>query len=91
MSIQQERPAPQAATAGEKLHGFTSHRDHPDRDGYVGIDLHRKRLGELEAGFVAQVFGAPFSVASGGVLCLACTAWISPRSRSPKRRAAARR
>jgi MFS family permease len=38
------------------------------------------QLGELEAGLVAQAFGAPFSVVSGGVLCLAATAWIAART-----------
>ncbi len=35
------------------------------------------QLGELEAGLVAQVFGAPFSVVSGGVGCLIATAAIA--------------
>ncbi len=33
------------------------------------------QLGELEAGLVAQAFGAPVSVASGGILCLAAV-WL---------------
>jgi MFS family permease len=35
------------------------------------------QLGELEAGVVANWFGAPFSVVSGGVGCLLCTAWTA--------------
>ncbi len=35
------------------------------------------QLGELEAGVVAQVLGAAFSVVSGGIGCLAATAWVA--------------
>jgi MFS family permease len=35
------------------------------------------QLGELEAGLVAQAFGAPFSVITGGVGCLVATAAIA--------------
>ena len=35
------------------------------------------QLGELEAGAVANWFGAPFSVISGGVGCLIATTWIA--------------
>jgi MFS family permease len=35
------------------------------------------QLGELEAGAVANVLGAPFSVVSGGIGCLVATAWIA--------------
>lgn len=38
------------------------------------------QLGELEAGLVAQAFGAPASVVSGGLLCLAATGWIAART-----------
>lgn len=34
------------------------------------------QLGELEAGLVANWFGAPLSVVSGGMCCLLATAWI---------------
>ena len=43
------------------------------------------QLGELEAGAVANGFGAPFSVISGGIGCLIATAWVSlstPRLRN---------
>jgi MFS family permease len=46
------------------------------------------QLGELEAGLVAQRFGAVFSVVSGGVLCLLSTAmvaWREPRLRAYRR------
>jgi len=35
------------------------------------------QLGELEAGAVAHWLGAPFSVVSGGALCLVATGWIT--------------
>jgi MFS family permease len=35
------------------------------------------QLGELEAGLVANWFGAPFSVVSGGLGCLAATLWTA--------------
>ncbi len=38
------------------------------------------QLGELEAGLVANWFGAPFSVVSGGVGCLAAVAWVAART-----------
>jgi MFS family permease len=34
------------------------------------------QLGEMEAGTVAQFFGAPFAVVSGGVGCILAVAWI---------------
>jgi MFS family permease len=38
------------------------------------------QLGELEAGLVAQGFGAPASVVTGGVGCLVATAWTAWRT-----------
>jgi MFS family permease len=38
------------------------------------------QLGELEAGLVAQAFGAPASVMSGGVACLLATWWLVVRT-----------
>ena len=35
------------------------------------------QLGELEAGAVANWFGAPFSVITGGIGCLLATAWVA--------------
>jgi MFS family permease len=35
------------------------------------------QLGELEAGAVANWFGAPFSVVSGGVGCVIATVWVA--------------
>ncbi|MBK7643213.1 MAG: MFS transporter [Planctomycetes bacterium] len=46
------------------------------------------QLGELEAGVVAQAFGAVFSVVSGGVLCVLATlgvAWREPQLRAYRR------
>lgn len=37
------------------------------------------QLGEVEAGLVAQFFGAPFAVVSGGVACILAVAWIARR------------
>ncbi len=37
------------------------------------------QLGELEAGAVAQVLGAPFAVVSGGVACVFAVGWIARR------------
>jgi len=37
------------------------------------------QLGEMEAGSVAQFFGAPFAIVSGGVGCLLAVAWIARR------------
>ena len=35
------------------------------------------QLGELEAGAVANWLGAPFSVISGGLGCLAAVGWVA--------------
>ncbi len=37
------------------------------------------QLGEIEAGLVAQFFGAPFAIISGGVGCILGVLWISRR------------
>jgi MFS family permease len=37
------------------------------------------QLGEVEAGLVAQLFGAPFAVISGGIGCLLAVGWIARR------------
>jgi MFS family permease len=37
------------------------------------------QLGEVEAGVVAQLFGAPMAVVSGGVGCILAVAWIARR------------
>ena len=49
------------------------------------------QLGEVEAGAVANWFGAPFSVISGGIGCLLSTGWVAwatPRLRQYRREAA---
>jgi MFS family permease len=38
------------------------------------------QLGELEAGLVAQAWGATVSVVSGGLACMAATAWVAWRT-----------
>jgi MFS family permease len=38
------------------------------------------QLGELEAGLVANAWGAPFSVVSGGIGCLLATGWVAGRT-----------
>jgi MFS family permease len=35
------------------------------------------QLGEMEAGLVANLWGAPFSVVSGGIACLLATGWVA--------------
>lgn len=37
------------------------------------------QLGEVEAGVVAQLFGAPFAIVSGGIGCLVAVAWVIRR------------
>ncbi len=37
------------------------------------------QLGEVEAGAVAQLFGAPFAIVSGGIGCLLTVAWVMRR------------
>jgi len=43
------------------------------------------QLGELEAGLVANWFGAPISVITGGLGCLAATGWIWAKTSSLRR------
>jgi MFS family permease len=38
------------------------------------------QLGELEAGLVAQAFGAPFSVVTGGIGCVLSVLWLAWRT-----------
>jgi predicted MFS family arabinose efflux permease len=38
------------------------------------------QLGEVEAGLVANWWGAPFSVITGGLGCLLATAWVAART-----------
>jgi len=50
------------------------------------------QIGELEAGLVAQRFGAIFSVVSGGALCVVSTAlvaWREPQLRAYRRQTGA--
>jgi hypothetical protein len=37
------------------------------------------QLGEVEAGVVAQFFGAPLAIISGGIGCILATIWIVRR------------
>jgi MFS family permease len=37
------------------------------------------QLGEVEAGLVAQLFGAPFAVVSGGIGCILAVIWVAKR------------
>jgi hypothetical protein len=37
------------------------------------------QLGEIEAGAVAQIFGAPFAVISGGIGCILAVLWTAKR------------
>ena len=38
------------------------------------------QLGELEAGLVAQAFGAPLSVVTGGIGCVLSVLWVAWRT-----------
>ncbi len=38
------------------------------------------QLGEMEAGLVANLWGAPFSVVTGGIGCLLATGWVAWRT-----------
>ena len=38
------------------------------------------QLGEVEAGLVANWFGAPFAVVTGGIACILATIWVAARS-----------
>ncbi len=40
------------------------------------------QLGEMEAGLVARLWGAPISVVTGGIGCLIATAWVAARTPS---------
>jgi hypothetical protein len=37
------------------------------------------QLGEVEAGTVAQFFGAPFAVITGGIGCILAVGWVVRR------------
>jgi len=37
------------------------------------------QLGEVEAGAVAQILGAPFAVVTGGIGCIVAVFWIAQR------------
>ncbi len=37
------------------------------------------QLGEVEAGVVAQLFGAPLAVVSGGIGCILAVGWVVRR------------
>ncbi len=73
-------------TVGMVLRNVIRQMETPDhiRGRMVGVNMvffmGGPQLGELEAGLVANWFGAPFSVVSGGVGCLAAVAWIAART-----------
>jgi MFS family permease len=70
-------------TVSTVLRSIIRQMETPDhiRGRMVGINMvffmGGPQLGELEAGMVAQGFGAPLSVVSGGVGCLLATGWIA--------------
>ena len=43
------------------------------------------QLGELEAGLVANAWGAPFSVVTGGVGCVLAAVWLAWRTPALRR------
>jgi MFS family permease len=65
------------------IRNLIRHLETPDamRGRMVGVNMiffmGGPQLGELEAGMVAQAFGAPFSVVSGGIGCVVATALIA--------------
>jgi MFS family permease len=77
-----------ADTVSMVLRNILRQMETPDhlRGRMVGVNMvffmGGPQLGELEAGVVAQWFGAPFSVVSGGLGCLAATGWIASRTKA---------
>jgi MFS family permease len=77
-----------ADTVSMVLRNILRQMETPDhlRGRMVGVNMvffmGGPQLGELEAGMVAQWFGAPFSVVSGGLGCLAATGWIAARTKA---------
>lgn len=70
-------------TVSTVLRNIIRHLETPDRlrGRMTGVNMvffqGGPQLGELEAGAVANAFGAPFSVISGGIGCLIATAWVA--------------
>ena len=70
-------------TVSTVLRNVIRHLETPDRlrGRMTGINMvffmGGPQLGELEAGAVANWFGAPFSVITGGIGCLLATAWVA--------------
>ena len=72
-----------ADTVSMVIRNIIRHLETPDhlRGRMTGVNMvffmGGPQLGELEAGLVANWWGAPFSVVSGGLGCLAATLWIA--------------
>lgn len=70
-------------TVSTVLRNIIRHLETPDRlrGRMTGVNMvffqGGPQLGELEAGAVASVFGAPASVISGGIGCLIATGWVA--------------
>ncbi|MGE3518762.1 MAG: MFS transporter [Vicinamibacterales bacterium] len=70
-------------TVSTVLRNIIRHLETPDRlrGRMTGVNMvffqGGPQLGELEAGAVANAFGAPISVISGGIGCLIATAWVA--------------
>jgi hypothetical protein len=75
-----------ADTVSMVFRNIVRHMETPDalRGRMVGINMVFFRggpqLGELEAGVVANWFGAPFSVITGGLACIAATLVVAART-----------
>jgi len=77
------RPAQPQDTVSTVIRNVIRQLETPDhlRGRMTGINMvffqGGPQLGELEAGAVANWFGAPASVVSGGIGCLLATGWIA--------------
>jgi MFS family permease len=73
-------------TVSMVLRNIVRHMETPDRlrGRMTGVNMvffmGGPQLGELEAGLVANWLGAPFSVISGGLACLAATGIVAART-----------
>jgi len=80
-----------ADTVSMVFRGVIRQMETPDhmRGRMVGVNMvffmGGPQLGEVEAGLVANAWGAPFSVVTGGVGCVLATAWIAARTPSLRR------
>jgi MFS family permease len=80
-----------ADTVSMVIRNIIRHLETPDRlrGRMIGVNMvffqGGPQLGELEAGAVAHWLGPTFSVVSGGIGCLAATAWVAARTPALRR------